>query len=71
MILDNSFQPLNILYILFVALILTALIGSLFWAVNDAEKRGRSGCVILLLFFLLPWPVGLIIWLLIRPAEVA
>lgn len=65
--LDTGIQPLQILFILLIAIILTAVVGSLFWAVNDAEKRGRSGCLILLLFFLLPWPTGLIIWLLVRP----
>jgi Na+/proline symporter len=42
---------------------------SVFWAYNDAEKRGKSGCLVALLVFLLSWPVGLIIWLLIRPQE--
>jgi hypothetical protein len=42
---------------------------SVFWAYNDAEKRGKSGCLVALLVFLLTWPVGLIIWLLIRPPD--
>ena len=42
---------------------------SIFWAYNDAEKRGKSGCLVALLVFLLTWPVGLIIWLLIRPGD--
>lgn len=36
------------------------------WAANDASNRGKSGCLVFLLIFLLG-PVGLIIWLLIRP----
>jgi hypothetical protein len=65
-----NFQPLlNGLYILLIALILTVVIGSFFWAINDAEKRGSSGCLILLLFLVLPWPIGLIVWLFARPTE--
>lgn len=36
------------------------------WAASDAGKRGKSGCLVFLLIILLG-PVGLIIWLLIRP----
>lgn len=36
------------------------------WAATDASERGKSGCLVFLLIFLLG-PVGLIIWLLIRP----
>ena len=38
------------------------------WAANDASNRGKSGCLVFLLVFL-TGPVGLIIWLLIRPNE--
>jgi len=44
-------------------------IGSVFWAYQDAEKRGKSGCLVALLVLLATWPVGLIIWLLIRPGD--
>ena len=44
-------------------------IGSIIWAYSDAEKRGKPGCLVALLVFLATWPVGLIIWLLIRPHE--
>lgn len=36
------------------------------WASTDAANRGKSGCLAFLLVILLG-PVGLIIWLLIRP----
>ncbi len=36
------------------------------WAASDASNRGKSGCLVFLLVLLLG-PVGLIIWLLIRP----
>jgi hypothetical protein len=48
---------------------LAVFIYSIVWAYGDAERRGKSGCLVALLVFLLTWPVGLIIWLLIRPEE--
>lgn len=48
---------------------LAVYIYSIVWAYGDAERRGKSGCLVALLVFLLTWPVGLIIWLLIRPEE--
>jgi hypothetical protein len=42
-------------------------IGSVIWAFSDAQSRGKSGILVALLVLLLVWPVGLIIWLLIRP----
>ena len=48
---------------------LVIYIGSIVWAYNDAEKRGKSGLLVALLVLLATWPVGLIIWLVIRPTE--
>jgi hypothetical protein len=50
--------------------LLILYIWSVLWAYNDANKRGRSGCLVALLVLLLTWPVGLIIWLIFRPEDV-
>ncbi len=50
--------------------LLILYIWSILWAYNDANKRGRSGCLVALLVLLLTWPVGLIIWLIFRPEAV-
>jgi len=42
---------------------------SIVWAYGDAERRGKSGCLVALLVLLLSWPVGLIAWLVFRPDE--
>jgi len=47
--------------------IIIVYIWSIVWAYNDAEKRGKSGCLVALLVFLLTWPVGLIAGLVFRP----
>lgn len=38
------------------------------WGAIDASNRGKSGCLVFLLI-LFTGPVGLIIWLLIRPND--
>ncbi|MCA9972856.1 MAG: hypothetical protein KC425_21715 [Anaerolineales bacterium] len=49
--------------------LLILFIWSVLWAYADAKKRGKSGWLVALLVFLVQWPAGLIIWLLIRPHE--
>lgn len=39
------------------------------WAAMDAVDRGKSGCLVFILVFLLG-PIGLVIWLLIRPEKI-
>ena len=51
----------------FSSIIFIIYIGSVIWAFSDAQQRGKSGCLVALLVLLLVWPVGLIIWILIRP----
>lgn len=53
------------LVIIFVGFIL--YIWSIIWAYRDAEQRRRSGLLIAILVAFVPWPLGLIIWLFIRP----
>lgn len=47
--------------------ILIVLVCSI-WAATDASSRGKSGCLVFILVLFLG-PIGLIIWLLIRPEE--
>lgn len=55
--------------------LLIALIGlilyvwSIIWAYKDAKHRRRSGILIAILVAFVAWPIGLIIWLVIRPSE--
>lgn len=47
--------------------LLIGLVASI-WALSDASDRGKSGCLVFLLVFL-GGPIGLIVWLLIRPEK--
>lgn len=40
---------------------------SLVWVFFDARRRGRSGVLVALLVAVVLWPVGLIVWLFVRP----
>jgi len=42
-------------------------VGSIVWAFQDAEARGKSGCLVAILVALLSWPLGLVAWLIFRP----
>jgi len=39
---------------------------STLWAYRDAQRRGVGGCLIALLVFF-TWPIGLLLWVLLRP----
>ena len=39
------------------------------WAYGDAEKRGKSGCLVAILVLFITWPLGLILWIVFRPEE--
>jgi len=53
-----------------IALLMMILyIVSLVWVYGDSEKRGKTGCLWLLLVFF-TWPFGLIAYFLLRDQEV-
>lgn len=53
----------------FLAIILMLLVASLIWVYRDAEKRGKSGVLVVLLVLLLDWPISLLLWLVFRPDQ--
>ena len=42
---------------------------SLVWVYRDAEARDTNPLLVTLLVGLLSWPLGLLVWLLVRPDE--
>ena len=40
---------------------------SLVWAYRDAESRGKSGLLVILMIALMGWLPGLLVWYLLRP----
>lgn len=67
---DNAVGMIGLAIAGFMALAMLALmIWSLVWVYSDAERRGRSGCVIALLVFLVGWPLSIVLWVVARPDE--
>lgn len=61
---SSSAEALTVILVL---LFLGLLIWSLVWVYGDAERRGKSGCVVVLLVLLSSWPVSLLLWIVSRP----
>ncbi len=66
-VLGGSILALLLLLVGFGGAILWLI--SIIWAYGDAEKRGKSGCLIAIVVALLSWPLGLILWIALRPPE--
>ncbi len=49
--------------------LLALFVWSLVWAYRDAEKRGQNGLLVAILVAVAAWPLGLVVWLLVRPAR--
>ena len=49
--------------------LLGLFIWSIVWAYSDAEQRGKPGCAVALLVFLVSWPIGLLLWIVFRPEQ--
>jgi len=55
--------------ICFAVLLMILYIVSLVWVYQDSQKRGKTGCLWLLIVFF-TWPFGLIAYFLLRDQEV-
>ena len=53
-----------------IALFLGLYSAAVSWAINDAQRRGKTGCFLMVLFWLFG-PLSILIWLLIRPPVLA
>jgi hypothetical protein len=53
---------------IFCTLYLAGTVWVLLWVTRDAEARGKSGCIVAFLVFLLQIP-GLLLWLVFRPEK--
>ena len=56
----------ELLMIAAAVLLLAAFIASIAWVYRDAERCGKPGILVALLVGLLFWPVGLLVWLILR-----
>ena len=57
------------LFVAFVILSGFVYLGTGLWAYYDAMDRGRPGWLAAMVVLLLAWPVGLLVWLVMRPGR--
>ena len=57
---------ITIIAIIIVLVCLALYIASIVWVYRDAQRRGKNGVLVALLVALISWPMGLLVWLLIR-----
>ena len=64
---DSTAAIIAIIVSIIVGLIFLALyIWSIVWVYRDAQRRGKNGVLVALLVALVSWPIGLLVWLIIR-----
>lgn len=50
-------------------LLLVAWVWTGAWAYHDAARRGKPPALVALLVMLVSWPLGLAVWILLRPEQ--
>ena len=63
----NSLEGVSLILVILVGLVLLGLyIWSIVWSYRDAQQRGVNGILVAVMVALLSWPIGLVVWLVIR-----
>lgn len=65
----DLFLGLGIIGIILGLVVLILYIWSIVWAYRDAERRGKPGWLVAIVVAFLAWPLGLLVWLLVRPGD--
>jgi hypothetical protein len=55
-----------IFVIILCLLFLAVYIASIVWVYRDAQRHGKNGVLVALLVALISWPIGLVVWLIVR-----
>ncbi|GHA79458.1 hypothetical protein [Pontibacter akesuensis] len=67
--MEESLLGLGIVGIVIALIIFIVYIWSIFWSYKDAERRGKPGWLVAIVVAFLAWPIGLILWLVVRPSD--
>lgn len=65
--MEDFFLGFGIFGVLFGLVLFVVYLWSIVWAYKDAEKRGKPGWIVAIVVAFLAWPIGLLLWILIRP----
>jgi hypothetical protein len=64
---SGALPAIAIIFVILICLVFFVIyIASLVWVYRDAERRGKSGILVALLIAVISWPIGLIVWLIVR-----
>jgi Flp pilus assembly protein protease CpaA len=61
------FAGLGLISIILGIVLLVFVLWSVVWAYSDARRRGKPGWLVALLVLFMVWPIGLLLWLFLRP----
>jgi hypothetical protein len=59
----------NVVGIVFLIAIFGLWAWSVTWAMGDAERRGKPGCLVGAFVGLVSWPLSLLMWIVVRPED--
>ncbi|WP_299700645.1 hypothetical protein [uncultured Pontibacter sp.] len=66
----SFFTGLGLIGILIGMMLLVFVVWSVIWSYYDARRRGKSPWLVALMVLFMVWPVGLVLWLMLRPQKV-
>ena len=67
--IDTLFSSFGIIVIIIALVMLVFAVWSVIWSFHDARRRGKSPWLVALMVLLMVWPVGLVLWLMLRPPK--
>ena len=67
--IESLFSSFGIILIIIAIVLLVFAVWSVIWAYQDARRRGKSPWLVGLMVLLMVWPVGLVLWLMLRPSK--
>ncbi len=67
---SSFFTGLGLIGILIGMVLLVFVVWSVVWSYYDASRRGKSPWLVALMVLFMVWPVGLVLWLMLRPQKV-
>ena len=65
--MEPQFSVVSYVFLLLPLAVLLAWAWTGVWAWRDAQRRGKPPALVALLVLLAAWPLGLLVWLMIRP----
>lgn len=67
---SSFFTGLGLISILIGIVLLVFVVWSVIWSYYDARRRGKPPLLVALMVLFMVWPVGLVLWLMLRPQKV-